>query len=100
MEKRLNSVEEADVHNILDKIYTGINNADMIEIQLKDKSVIELYSYFRKLNSIYPLGKDKIMIEYCTGEQIKLNVKDIRTIVLYYYGQGFYDMFKTKEGDG
>ncbi|MEM3846381.1 MAG: hypothetical protein QXU98_11860 [Candidatus Parvarchaeota archaeon] len=99
MERRLNSVEEINIHNILDKIYTGINNADMIEIQLKDKSVIELYPYFRKLNSIYPLGKDKIMIEYCNGEQIKLAVKDVKAIILYYFGEGFYDMFKSKEGD-
>ncbi|MEM3873098.1 MAG: hypothetical protein QXE05_11125 [Nitrososphaeria archaeon] len=99
MEKRINSVEEANIHNIIDKLHTGINYADMIDIELKGKSVVELYPYFRKVDSIHSLGNDKIIIEYCTGEQVKLNVNNIKSIVLYYFGRGFYDTFWIKEGD-
>ncbi|MEM4066655.1 MAG: hypothetical protein QXV17_07335 [Candidatus Micrarchaeaceae archaeon] len=97
MEQRLDSIEEKNIHNILDKIYTGINNSDMIEIWLNDKSVIELYPDFRNFNNFYPLGKDKIMIEYSNGEQIKLVIKSINAIILNYFGEGFYDVFNFKE---
>ncbi|MEM4066748.1 MAG: hypothetical protein QXV17_07805 [Candidatus Micrarchaeaceae archaeon] len=99
MQKRLERFVERNSDNIIEKIRTGLREADRVIIRTSDdgESGIELYPDARIYNSVRLFAEKYIIILYPGGEGTIIGINEIKAIELYYYNEDkedFFDVFQ------